>query len=113
MNFETYEKTGQSEYAALSEVVAALLSAAIARRDDVRLEHTQRRAKTPASPKKKLVRDGVLESLEIEAAAKDLAGRRDSSFSSITSRSTRAMISLRSVLERGASARTARSLSLS
>lgn len=51
MNFETYEKTGQTEYATLAEVVEAILSAAIARHDDVRLQHIQRRAKAPASLK--------------------------------------------------------------
>lgn len=76
MNLDTYEKTGRGEYADLAEVVALILSAAIAEQGDVRLQHIQRRAKAPSSLKQKLEREGALESTAIETAAKDLAGVR-------------------------------------
>lgn len=76
MDFDTYEKTGHGEYAALADVVGDILSAAIDQHGDVRLQHIQRRAKASASLRRKLERQGAFDSAEIEASAKDLAGVR-------------------------------------
>ncbi len=76
MDFNTYEKTGHAEYAALADLVADILSAAIDQQGDVRLQHIQRRAKAPSSLRRKLERQGALDSAEIEGSAKDLAGVR-------------------------------------
>lgn len=76
VDFDTYEKTGHGEYADLADVVAGILSAAIDQQGDLRLQHIQRRAKDPSSLRRKLERQGALDSAEIEASAKDLAGVR-------------------------------------
>ncbi len=76
MDLETYEKSVRLAYAALADVVADILAAAIRQHGDLRLQHIQRRAKAPASLRRKLEKQGALDSPEIEAAAKDLAGVR-------------------------------------
>jgi ppGpp synthetase/RelA/SpoT-type nucleotidyltranferase len=76
MNFETYQTVGRILYARLAEAVATILTAAIGAQPGMRLQHIQQRAKDPRSLKKKLERAGALESDDISAAAKDLAGCR-------------------------------------
>jgi len=56
VDFETYEKSGRTAYAALAEAVADILSAAISQRKDVRLQHIQRRAKDRSSLKSSVSR---------------------------------------------------------
>jgi ppGpp synthetase/RelA/SpoT-type nucleotidyltranferase len=76
VNFQTYERSGRSAYAALAETVAGVLAAAMAQRDDLRLQQIQQRAKDPTSLKKKLEKLDALAAPEIEKVVKDLAGVR-------------------------------------
>jgi ppGpp synthetase/RelA/SpoT-type nucleotidyltranferase len=76
MNLITYETDGRAVYARLAELVAETLNALIRQRTELRLQHMQQRAKDPSSLRKKLARAGALESDDITAAAKDLAGCR-------------------------------------
>ncbi|MGH8614922.1 MAG: RelA/SpoT domain-containing protein, partial [Gammaproteobacteria bacterium] len=76
MDFNAYEKSGQFAYAALAQVVAVILVAAIKQRGELRLQQLQRRAKDPLSLRRKLEDAEALEAPEVEAIAKDLAGVR-------------------------------------
>jgi ppGpp synthetase/RelA/SpoT-type nucleotidyltranferase len=76
MNLRTYETDGRALYGRLAELVAGALNALIRQQAGLRLQHIQHRAKEPSSLKKKLERAGALESDDIAAAAKDLAGCR-------------------------------------
>jgi ppGpp synthetase/RelA/SpoT-type nucleotidyltranferase len=76
MNFYTYEISGRGLYARLADAVASILSAAIRLQPGLRLQHIQQRAKEPASLRKKLARANALDSEDIGAVAKDLAGCR-------------------------------------
>src|SRR5450631_2830917 len=76
MNLRTYETDGRALYARLAEAVAGILSTVVRQQAELRLQHIQHRAKEPSSLKKKLERAGALESEDIGAAAKDLAGCR-------------------------------------
>jgi ppGpp synthetase/RelA/SpoT-type nucleotidyltranferase len=76
MNFDTYERRGRASYAAFAESVANVLTAAIKTQPNIRLQDVQRRAKDPASLKKKLGINGAAATEDIESAIKDLAGCR-------------------------------------
>ncbi|MGO9995821.1 MAG: hypothetical protein ACLPTF_25370 [Steroidobacteraceae bacterium] len=76
MNLRTYETDGRALYARLAELVAGILNTVIRQQAELRLQQIQHRAKDPSSLRKKLERAGALESDDIGAAAKDLAGCR-------------------------------------
>lgn len=76
MDINTYEASGRALYAKLADAVASILSAAIRLQPGLRLQHIQQRAKEPASLRKKLARASALDSEDIGAVAKDLAGCR-------------------------------------
>ena len=76
MNLEEYTTTGRARYARLAERVAGLLRQAIADRPGYRLLQIQSRAKTPESLRRRLEDIGELDTEEIEAHRKDLAGCR-------------------------------------
>jgi ppGpp synthetase/RelA/SpoT-type nucleotidyltranferase len=76
VDIQTYETSGRVLYTRLAEAVAVILTAAIRMQPSLRLQHIQQRAKDPSSLRKKLARSGALESDDIGAAAKDLAGCR-------------------------------------
>jgi ppGpp synthetase/RelA/SpoT-type nucleotidyltranferase len=76
MNLRTYETDGRALYARLAELVAGILNTVIRKQAELRLQQIQHRAKDPSSLRKKLERAGELESDDIGAAAKDLAGCR-------------------------------------
>lgn len=76
MNLGTYEKSGQALYEGLAQVVASILTAAIAQDPTLRPQQIQHRAKELPSLKRKLERADAEEDAEVEAHAKDLAGAR-------------------------------------
>jgi len=76
MNLRTYETDGRALYARLAALVAEILNTVIRQQAELRLQQIQHRAKDPSSLRKKLERAGALDSNDIGAAAKDLAGCR-------------------------------------
>jgi ppGpp synthetase/RelA/SpoT-type nucleotidyltranferase len=76
MNFQTCETTGHGRYAKLAKAVASILAATIHPHPALRLQHVQRRPKDSSSLAKKLAKAGALDSADIGAAVKDLAGCR-------------------------------------
>jgi len=76
VNLRTYETDGRALYARLAELVAGILNTVIREQAELRLQQIQHRAKDPSSLRKKLGHAGALESDDIGAAAKDLAGCR-------------------------------------
>jgi ppGpp synthetase/RelA/SpoT-type nucleotidyltranferase len=77
MTLDEYEKSGKQPYEELAKLVASLLSEAIAKRGEMRLQHVQHRAKGVTSLRDKLVKEKVApEDREIETKIKDLAGCR-------------------------------------
>lgn len=76
MNLRTYETDGRALYARLAALVAEILNTVIRQQAELRLQQIQHRAKDPSSLRKKLERTGALDSDDIGAAAKDLAGCR-------------------------------------
>jgi ppGpp synthetase/RelA/SpoT-type nucleotidyltranferase len=76
MDIQTYENSGRALYTRLAEAVAVILTTAIRMQPSLRLQQVQQRAKDPSSLRNKLARAGALESDDIGAAAKDLAGCR-------------------------------------
>jgi len=76
MNIEQYERDGQIAYGAFAGIVAAILAAAIGREGGYRLQQVTERAKQPASLKKKLVQQQMVDTQTLENAIKDLAGCR-------------------------------------
>lgn len=76
MTFDEYIATERSRYSLLASVVESILVAALAHRPDIRVQHTQRRAKSPSSLSRKLKRGRHLDASDIETHAKDLAGCR-------------------------------------
>jgi len=76
MNFEDYERKGLTAYASLAETVAAILAAAIEREGGYRLQQVTKRAKSPASLRKKLQDCQIESTTTLEADIKDLAGCR-------------------------------------
>lgn len=77
MDFETYSRSKQFDYAALAEAVESILRTAIAAHPDaLRLQQVQRRAKKPESLKKKLEDRNLLSTTTLETDIKDLAGCR-------------------------------------
>jgi ppGpp synthetase/RelA/SpoT-type nucleotidyltranferase len=77
MDFATYSQSKHKEYAALADTVASILKAAIAAHPTpFRLQQVQARAKNPDSLRKKLENRGLLETANLAADIKDLAGCR-------------------------------------
>ncbi|MDF3881139.1 RelA/SpoT domain-containing protein [Cupriavidus basilensis] len=76
MNFEDYERKGLTAYASLAGTVAAILAAAIEREGGYRLQQVTKRAKSPASLRKKLQDRQIEGTTTLEADIKDLAGCR-------------------------------------
>ncbi len=76
MTFEEYEKGGRLLYRRVAETVAAILAAAITAHGSLRLQQIQSRAKEPGSLRKKLLKLGLIDTLSLGAAVKDLAGCR-------------------------------------
>ncbi|MCX7309510.1 MAG: RelA/SpoT domain-containing protein [Afipia sp.] len=77
MDFETYSRSKRADYAALADVVAGILRAAIdAYPVPLRLQLAQSRAKDSDSLKKKLEERGKLETTTLAEDIKDLAGCR-------------------------------------
>ena len=76
MNLEAYRRSGLSRYERLAATIARLLERAIGVEGGYRLQQIQHRAKTVESLAHRLERDGQLDSEEIEAHRKDLAGCR-------------------------------------
>ena len=76
MNLQEYKSIGRSRYARLAEVVAALLEQAITAESGYRLQQIQRREKTVESLRRRLEENDQLDTDEIEAHRKDLAGCR-------------------------------------
>lgn len=75
MNFETYVKK-RADYADLAQTVVNILHATILALPGLRLQQVQHRAKEPESLRKKLIKDGKLETESLETDVKDLAGCR-------------------------------------
>ena len=77
MDFETFSRSGQSEYAELAEIVASILGATLkAHPVKFRLQQFQYRAKSVDSLKKKLEDRNILSTTTLEDDIKDLAGCR-------------------------------------
>ena len=77
MDLETYTQSKRPDYAALADMVATILQAAIggyAR--PLRLQQIQKRAKEPDKLRKKLENRGILGTGTLEVDIKDLAGCR-------------------------------------
>jgi ppGpp synthetase/RelA/SpoT-type nucleotidyltranferase len=77
MDFETYCQLKHFEYAALAEIIALILKAALAEHPHkFRIQQVQARAKSTESLKKKLEDRGLVDTTTLEADIKDLAGCR-------------------------------------
>lgn len=76
MNFEEYERDGQTTYALLTVTIAAILKAAVRVEGGYRLQQVNKRAKQPASLRKKLQRREIEATTTLENDIKDLAGCR-------------------------------------
>jgi len=76
VNLEHYAAGQRDRYADFAKAVAQILSAAIRKNAQLRLQQIQDRAKQPDSLKVKLAKAGLLESDAIEDEIKDLAGCR-------------------------------------
>ena len=77
MDLETYSRSKFADYAALAEIVATILKAAISTHpESLRLQQVQHRSKDPASLKKKLEDRGLGATTTLENDIKDLAGCR-------------------------------------
>jgi ppGpp synthetase/RelA/SpoT-type nucleotidyltranferase len=76
MNIDQYEAGGHALYERLAVVVAETLHTALSQQPELRLQHIQRRAKAVPSLRRKLDRAGALQTDNIAAVAKDLAGCR-------------------------------------
>ena len=76
MDLEEYKNTGRSRYERLAKVVSELLERAIADEPRYRLQQIQHRAKTVESLSRRIEKIGQVDTDEIEAYRKDLAGCR-------------------------------------
>ena len=76
MNLEEYKRTGRVHYERLANLVASLLNQAITAESGYRLQQIQCRAKTVESLRRRLKDMDLLDTDEIEAHRKDLAGCR-------------------------------------
>ena len=76
MNFDAYQREGQTAYARLADTVARILNVVLKGIPDIRVQQIQNRAKSVKSLRTKLDDRGILESDSIEAEVKDLAGCR-------------------------------------
>lgn len=76
MDLEEYKNTGRSQYERLAKVVSELLGRAIADEPGYRLQQIQHRAKAVESLRRRIEEIGQVDTHEIEAYRKDLAGCR-------------------------------------
>lgn len=76
MTFEEYAASERPKYERLAGTIKSILKAAIVHAPQLRLQHTQYRAKDVDSLERKLRRDGYMAASNIEEHAKDLAGCR-------------------------------------
>ena len=76
MNLTEYEKSGRARYVEFASAVAAILRAALSKSEDLNVQIVVGRAKDVASLEKKLIDRGLLETEDLEAEIKDLAGCR-------------------------------------
>lgn len=76
MNIEEYENGGRALYVDFAQAVAAILQAAIAERDDLRIQSIQHRAKEVESLRAKLAKSKAAADMAIGEIAKDVSGCR-------------------------------------
>ena len=76
MNLAEYENGGHALYADFAEAVAAILQAAVAEHDDLRLQNIQHRAKSAVSLRAKLAKAAASADAAIGDIAKDVSGCR-------------------------------------
>lgn len=76
MNFDDYQRVGQTHYARLADTVARILEVVLDNVPDIRVQQIQSRAKSVNSLGTKLDDRNVVEGNDIEASVKDLAGCR-------------------------------------
>ncbi|WP_287307938.1 RelA/SpoT domain-containing protein, partial [Mesorhizobium sp.] len=76
MNTDEYENGGRALYADFAEAVAAILQAAVAEHNDLRLQNIQHRAKEVDSLRAKLVKAEAAADAAIGDIAKDVSGCR-------------------------------------
>ena len=76
MNLAEYENGGHVLYADFAEAVAAILQAAVAEHDDLRLQNIQHRAKSAVSLGAKLANNAAAADAAIGDIAKDVSGSR-------------------------------------
>jgi ppGpp synthetase/RelA/SpoT-type nucleotidyltranferase len=76
MNIDEYENGGRALYADFAEGVAAILQAAVAEHDDLRLQNIQHRSKEVDSLRAKLVKAEAAADAAIGDIAKDVSGCR-------------------------------------
>ena len=76
MNIDEYENGGRALYADFAEAVAAILEAAVAEHNDLRLQNIQGRAKEVDSLRAKLVKAEAAADAAIDDIAKDVSGCR-------------------------------------
>lgn len=76
MRIDEYENGGRALYADFAEAVAAILKAAIAEQQGLRLQYIQHRAKEVGSLRTKLIKAGAAAEAKIGDIAKDVAGCR-------------------------------------
>ena len=76
MTFDEYISSERGRYDRLAGIIESILVATLESDSGIRLQQTQRRAKSPLSLKRKLERIGQFGAHDIESHAKDLAGCR-------------------------------------
>ena len=76
LTLEEYEKSGYKPYAHLAATIAAILTAAIGKHPEIRLQQLQHRGKDPTSLRTKLIDRGIHDPEDLANAVKDLAGCR-------------------------------------
>lgn len=76
MRFDQYDDEVRSRYTALAKEIKSNLHDTIAKKGRYRLQHIQSRAKTRESVERKLIQRGKLDTPDIRAVCKDLAGCR-------------------------------------
>lgn len=76
MDFEDYQREGQTAYARLADTVARILSVVLKSIPEIRVQQIQSRAKSVESLRTKLGDRGAAEGDDVEAIVKDLAGCR-------------------------------------
>lgn len=76
MTFDDYQREQRDVYERLAETIAAILRAAIAVEGGYRLQQVASRAKDPTSLRRKLEKEGIDPTTDLEDRIKDLAGCR-------------------------------------